>query len=492
MNSDKNTLQPHEAAVPFHEVDNAPSLGNSRPVEHSARRENVTTAAQVLVSDESNGQLREHSNSPSDGFCKPLLTVREAACLLNVSQSWIRRHIHELPVVRLGRAVRLDSALLLRQTQGKLAVGNRLKTGEKMSLRRYQRGYLYKTGKRRKVWYGMWREDVQGSDAKLSRRQRNVRIGTVAEFPTRAAALEELARRMCSSKKLSIEMTLSELFDRWQKAVVPTIKESTAAYYQKILQAHIVPIFGKREISSIGRYDVETFLAERSKVYSRNTLRGMRVSLGRLFTWAVACEWLEKNPCAKVKLPQAGKRVVRTILKPSEVTAIAERLAEPYSTLVLFLAVTGLRIGEAIGIKWTDFEGDVLHISRRIYEGKSDTTKTKGSDRSLPIPKQLLERMRLLGGNDWVFRSREGTPVNPGNALKRYIRPVVRGLGISLGGWHDFRHTLTTGLLRTGVSPKVVSNILGHSDVQITLDIYDHPDIDSFRVPLDEVANQLL
>jgi integrase len=61
-----------------------------------------------------------------------------------------------------------------------------------------------------------------------------------------------------------------------------------------------------------------------------------------------------------------------------------------------------------------------------------------------------------------------------------------------LGGWHDFRHTLTTGLLRSGVSPKVVSEILGHSDVKITLEVYDHPEIEDFRAPLESVANQLL
>jgi integrase len=100
--------------------------------------------------------------------------------------------------------------------------------------------------------------------------------------------------------------------------------------------------------------------------------------------------------------------------------------------------------------------------------------------------------MRALAGQEWVFRSRENTPVNPGNALKRYVRPVAEALGIALGGWHDFRHTLTTGLLRSGVSPKVVSKILGHSDVQITLNVYDHPEIENFREPLTAVADQLL
>jgi hypothetical protein len=78
------------------------------------------------------------------------------------------------------------------------------------------------------------------------------------------------------------------------------------------------------------------------------------------------------------------------------------------------------------------------------------------------------------------------------NALKRYVRPVTKALGIPLGGWHDFRHTLTTGLLRSGVSPKVVSDILGHSDVEITLNVYDHPETENFRKPLAAVADQLL
>jgi integrase len=296
-----------------------------------------------------------------------------------------------------------------------------------------------------------------------------------------------------SGKKPSVDMTLSEAVRRWEEAVVPTIKGSTANYYRKILRANVLPHFGQQQISAIGRYDVEKFLAEQASTYTRNTLRGMRVSLGRVLTWAVDCGWLKVNPCSGVRLPRAtGKRIVRTVLKPEQVVAIAQRLHEPYSTLVLLLAVTGLRIGEAIGIKWSDFDGDVLKIQRRIYEREADETKTEDSNRSLPIPASLLERLRALGGNDWIFRSRANTPINPGNALKRYIRPVTKALGIPLGGWHDFRHTLTTGLLRSGVSPKVVSDILGHSDVEITLNVYDHPETENFRKPLAAVAEQLL
>ena len=73
-----------------------------------------------------------------------------------------------------------------------------------------------------------------------------------------------------------------------------------------------------------------------------------------------------------------------------------------------------------------------------------------------------------------------------------YIRPVAKELNIDLGGWHDFRHTVAASMLRAGHGVKVVSELLGHSDVSITLRTYDHVESDAFRAPLNEAANQLL
>jgi integrase len=272
---------------------------------------------------------------------------------------------------------------------------------------------------------------------------------------------------------LPADLTFSNLVERWKAAVAPTLKSTTAASYLHVLRARVIPVFGPREISKIGRYDVETFLAEGAQMICRNTLRGMRAVLGRILSWAVACGWLEKNPCSGVRLPRASKKVIRTVLSKEQINAMARKLDEPYSTLVLFLVVTGLRIGEAIAIKWSDFDGDVLHVCRRIYEGKADTTKTDRSTHSLPIPPRLLSRMKALGDGEWVFRSGVGTPVNSGNALKRYIRPVARELRIAIGGWHDFRHTLNTKLRKRGWSAKVRAGILGQSSLQINEQIYD-------------------
>jgi integrase len=115
---------------------------------------------------------------------------------------------------------------------------------------------------------------------------------------------------------------------------------------------------------------------------------------------------------------------------------------------VLFLAITGLRVGEAIALRWFDLEENELHVQRRVYEGKAGDVKTKSSRRILPLPQQLIDRMRTLPVGDYMFQSAAGTPMNPRNAAHRHLRPALRRLGIHLGGWHDFRLTFTTSRRR--------------------------------------------
>jgi excisionase family DNA binding protein len=157
------------------------------------------------------------------------LTVREASLLLNVSESWVRRHKSELPVVRIGGLIRFDDALLKRELACRIPAEKPLKLrGETMSqVRRWQRGSVYKTGKRIKTWYGVWREDVLDAEGKMKRRQRNVMLGTVAELPTQTAARGALTRYIGASLKPKVEVTLSEVFQRWQRVASLSLKATT-------------------------------------------------------------------------------------------------------------------------------------------------------------------------------------------------------------------------------------------------------------------------
>jgi integrase len=359
-----------------------------------------------------------------------------------------------------------------------------------MGYRRYQHGSVLKRGKKgSQMWYGMWREDVPKPEGGFDRRQRNVKLGTVAELPNRSMARERLALAM--NQKPTGRLTFAELVEKWKATVVPTLKDSTAANYTYNLERYLVPAFGSLEIASITRFDVETFLVEKSKAYSRNTLRGMRAALRGVLTWAVEHEWIPKNVCSGVKLPKAGKRAARPNLKSEQFALLVAHVPEPIATLILFVAITGVRIGEAVGIKWSDFEGDVLHIQRRIYERKEGEPKTKSSDRYIPIPAALLARLGTLGEGEWIFRTSVGTPLDPKNAMNRFVRPVATALGMKLGGWHTFRHAFCTQLLKK-YPVKVVSEIVGHGDIETTLAIYQHPRVDDRREPLNEMAVQML
>jgi len=422
----------------------------------------------------------------------PLLTVHQAASLLNVSETWVRRHLRELPAVRVGRLVRFDSMLLRREFQGRTDARSCLETGKvvPVNFKRYQRGAVYKVGKRgSQVWVGMWREDVPIAGGGFIRRQRKVKLGTVAEIPNRADALDRLAVLM--RQKPTAKLSFAELVEKWKATVVPTLKDSTAGNYQYNLERYLVPYFGSRDVASLTRFDVETFLVGKSSAYCRNTLRGMRAALRGVLKWAVGHEWIPKNACSGVKLPKAGKQSPRPHITAEQVASLVARAPEPTATLILFIAITGVRIGEAVGIKWSDFEGDVLHIQRRIYERREGTPKTKSSDRHIPIPAALLERLRTLRDGEWIFRTSAGTPLDPKNAMNRYVRPAASALGLRLGGWHSFRHAFSTELLKK-YPVKVVSEILGHGDIETTLAIYQHPSVDDRRAPLDEMASQLL
>jgi len=158
--------------------------------------------------------------------------------------------------------------------------------------------------------------------------------------------------------------------------------------------------------------------------------------------------------------------------------------------------LTGLRISEAVGVKAEDFEGNTLLVRHRFYQGNSGgdygELKSKKSVRNLPLPGELADRVKALapkGG--FCFRSEADTPVNQKNALRRYVHPACAELGLRIGGWHDFRHTLTTRALKK-YPTKVVSGMLGHANARTTLDTYGHVLQEDFAEPLAEMAAQLL
>jgi integrase len=114
----------------------------------------------------------------------------------------------------------------------------------------------------------------------------------------------------------------------------------------------------------------------------------------------------------------------------------------------------------------------------------------------VPVPvtlKTMMETLRETDGDDWIFRSRTGLPMNHQMSLKRKVKPALRKLKLPNIGWHDFRHTLITWMGKAKFSPQLTADLVGHSDVQTTLRIYTHLGSASPETvaALDEIASKL-
>ena len=367
---------------------------------------------------------------------------------------------------------------------------------------RYQQGGVYLRGKRKDTWYGTYRIDTPEG-----RRALNLRLGTKRELVTKAAArqkLHDMIAEMTNAEAVTLgskSMRYSDLVEKWKRSEGPAMSNNTLKHYSDALRAYVLPTWKDYAIDSIQREDLTNLLNSQAARYSRSSLKSMRLVLVMTLTWAERngyitrpTGWLEG-----IRLPRktGGRKVVRTELEPSQTLGIIERLKEPYSTLVLFLGLCGRRIEEAIGIKPTDLEDNNVLLIRRVICNDRVEELAEEEHQVLPLDQpehaELVRRLRVLGKDqEWLFHSRKGTPLNPGNARRRYLHPAAKAVGVKIGGWHDFRHTLIRKMRRGGVHPVVVSAVVGHKRVELAPEVYDRATIDEKRQALGVVGRELL
>lgn len=195
------------------------------------------------------------------------------------------------------------------------------------------------------------------------------------------------------------------------------------------------------------------------------------------YTQALFNELVPRTPCVGIQLPRTLPREMHP-LTPAQVRTIARDTGH-YESLVLFLAVTGCRVGEAIALAPEDVQGRLVTISRstRRFGGHLYHTDTKNHQRrTVLLPEWLLPLLRSSGtlptGGQWVFSSPKGAQVDYSNFRNAFTR-ACKANGVS-ARIHDLRHTYASLLLGENVHPKVVQKTLGHSSIKVTMDVYSH------------------
>src|SRR6266852_7121471 len=364
-------------------------------------------------------------------------------------------------------------------TEAKRTTGERMAPVVQRSC--IQRGHVYKAGKRgRQVWYGRYREPVF-EDGKWKRVQRNVRLGSLTELSTRNDALIALARflqRLQPGTRAEAFYSAREFVEReWMARIFTTLKASTQSSYRTNLNRYVLPWLGEMRLREMRKGEVQAWLSALSESgLSRQTVKNIWAALSSVLRSAVDWGYIEVNPAHGARLPARQPKAFVFLPAPEQVAEILKQLPEPSFTLMLVLVGTGLRVGEAIGLRREDIDlnRNNLTVRRDVWHGKVNSPKYAASERVIPLGPILAKHLkeRITTGKDWLFEGDSSKPLDPRNLAKRQLHPVLDRLGIPRFSWHRLRKLHSTYLGDLSVSPRIMQAQLGHADAALTLNLY--------------------
>jgi integrase len=378
----------------------------------------------------------------------------------------------DLDTISTGKALRIWNGGLLR--------------------RRFQKGHLFSRGKRQKVWVGRYLEPIL-DNGKIRTVLRSKVIGPCKDMSKSAArtTLQGWLRPLNEGVHIPIETAgFQEFYGKWERDLLPTYRESTREFYRSTAACWILPYFKDWRLSEIRPVDVQQFVNLFSGKYSQSVLKHIRATLNCLFTTAVDWRYAKENPAASLKLPE-GKAVQRaTVLQPEQIHALIDRLAEPYRTMAIVAAVTGMRESEVLALQWADFDLDhnTITIRRRMYRGKMDVPKSLKSAREIPLHPAVRDAVLALPRlGDFIFASPRGGVYEPSAVLRKKFRPVGKALGLPVFTWRSFRRSAESAMHKSGVPLKAQQAVLGHSDPNMTL-VYAETDETGKRAAVEELG----
>lgn len=308
--------------------------------------------------------------------------------------------------------------------------------------------------------------------------------------------------RVIEPQKLKVGEWLLEWLELYKK---PHIRPKTYEQYEAIIRVHINPQIGKQKLQQLqSRHIQRIYHALANQKLSPRTIYLVHLVLRMALDQAVKERIIHENP-VRATIPPKVKKKTAEVLSIEEQDAFLKALkGERLAPIFLFLITTGVRRGEALGLKWSDIVIDMdgnmtAHIRRSVVRAKDpegefntklfiEDTKTEKSKREIPLleftakvlkaHKVQQNKEKLKAGSEWedsgfVFSTRFGGVIEP-SVLYREFRRILKKAGLEGVKIHTLRHTFATRLLELGTHPKVVQELLGHEDISTTLNIYSH------------------
>jgi integrase len=294
-------------------------------------------------------------------------------------------------------------------------------------------------------------------------------------------------------------LQVGEYLDRWlSDSVRDTVKATTFERYEQIARLHLKPSLGRVKLKGLTPAHVRGLYREKLEAgSSARTVRYMHTTLHKALKQAVMDGLIPRNATEAVTPPQSSREEMCPLTpeQAKPLLQVAHEAGDRLAALYVLAIHTGLRQGELLGLKWDDvnLEDGSLQVRRTLAITKNGPVltppKTTGSRRSVKLTSKAIEALkrhleRQLGeidriGSLWsenglIFASEKGEPINRHNLTRRSFKPLLKRAGLPQIRFHDLRHTCATLLLTRNVNVKIVSEMLGHSTIAITLDTYSH------------------
>lgn len=312
-------------------------------------------------------------------------------------------------------------------------------------------------------------------------KRRSILIGTKQEYPTKAAAWREAIKLQLQPKVEG--NTVKEVVTRYELERMPS-RYSTACVYRSFLNNHILPTWGDTPIKDVQPRPVELWLRELNlSPKSKTHVRSLMHSVVDFAMWAGILE-MGRNPISLVVNKGASRRVRKArSLTVEQFHAMLQELDEPFATIALLSVCLGLRISEALALKWEDVDWlqSRVSIRRGIVKQRVDECKTQESAKTLVLANDLLGRLKswkqaspFSGPGDWIFAS----PVSIGKlpysytGIRRIVARAASIAGIGHVTTHAFRHSYRSWLDAVRTPIAVQQKMMRHTDIRTTMNIY--------------------
>lgn len=308
---------------------------------------------------------------------------------------------------------------------------------------------------------------------------------------------EETQKKMTEIRRKSQShccfISITQLFNEWMKSIKHQVKESTAANYFLKAQKHILPAFGKTAVDSLSATDVYSFIElKQQSGLSNRYISDIIIVMKSLFKYAVRTYHIF-NPMTEIKLPRKKTPEIK-LLDGIEQDRLQKYIHDNQNQATLGAALsmtTGIRIGELCALQWedVDLEKRILTVRKTIQriQIQNEKRKTKlvitepkseSSKRIIPIPDCMVNLLSKFKGKqkEFVVSCRE-KPVEPRTMQYRFSK-ILKKANLPSVHFHALRHIFASNCIKLGFDVKSLSELLGHSSVEITLNRYVHSSLE--------------